>query len=103
MTQHEERAVWYEPHPVSPERKAEIRSHGFVILDEAFRPEGYTNPEGPQVLSSAAEKPGDDSGEGKVTAAQLREALTARGIAFKANAPKAELQALLDAAERPGD
>ena len=54
-----------------------------------------------EIVGSA--KTDDDSGDAKVTAAQLREALTARGIAFKANAPKAELQALLDAAEKTGD
>ena len=34
----------------------------------------------------------------KVTAADLRSALTEKGIEFKANASKPELQALLDAA-----
>lgn len=69
----------------------------FVVINEAdFDPAVHT-------AFDAADKQGDDSGDGKVTAAQLREALTARGIAFKANAPKAELQALLDAADKQGD
>ncbi len=30
----------YEPHPVSPERKAELRGQGFTIVDKAFEPAG---------------------------------------------------------------
>ena len=30
--------VIYEPHPVTPERKAELRALGFKIVDAAFRP-----------------------------------------------------------------
>jgi hypothetical protein len=30
--------IAYEVHPVSPERKAELRSQGFKILDAAFKP-----------------------------------------------------------------
>lgn len=86
--------VWYEPHPVTPERKAEIRAQGFVILDEIFRPDGYENPASPALLAANP----DANGDGKVTAADLKAALTAKGIAFKANASKADLQALLDAA-----
>lgn len=43
----------YEPHPVSPERKAELRAAGFKIIDAAFAPEGIhavqaeTAPEAP--------------------------------------------------------
>jgi hypothetical protein len=42
-----------------------------------------------------------EEGEGEqaaLTAKQMKEALTVRGIEFKLNASKAELQALLDAA-----
>jgi hypothetical protein len=31
--------IAYEQHPVSPERKAELRSQGFTILDIRFKPE----------------------------------------------------------------
>lgn len=31
--------ITYEQHPVSPERKAELRSQGFTILDIRFKPE----------------------------------------------------------------
>lgn len=106
MTQHEDRAVWYEPHPVSPERKAEIRALGFRILDAVFKPADEENPDVPELKLDAAEKPAnstDANGDGKVTAADLKEALTAKGVTFKANTSKAELQALLDAAEKPAD
>lgn len=48
-----------------------------------------------------AEAASDANGDGKLTAAELKAELTAKGIAFKGNASKAELQALLDAAEKP--
>lgn len=56
----------------------------------------------------AAEKPAGDGGDASkdpqaMTAAQLKEALTAKGIAFKGNASKADLQALLDATEKPAE
>jgi hypothetical protein len=30
----------FEPHPVSPERKAELRAQGFKIIDARFAPPG---------------------------------------------------------------
>lgn len=35
--------IHYEPHPVSPERKAELRAQGFKIMDARFAPEGWSN------------------------------------------------------------
>lgn len=35
--------IIYEPHPVSPERKAELRKQGFKIVDARFAPEGFRN------------------------------------------------------------
>jgi hypothetical protein len=32
--------IIYEPHPVTPERKAELRARGYKILDAVFSPEG---------------------------------------------------------------
>ena len=34
----------FEPHPVTPERKAELRAQGFKILDASFAPDGYAHP-----------------------------------------------------------
>ena len=36
--------IHYEPHPVSQERKAELRAKGLRIIDERFAPEGYEPP-----------------------------------------------------------
>tara|TARA_R110002020_G_C15697138_1_gene720456 strand:- start:9 stop:179 length:171 start_codon:yes stop_codon:yes gene_type:complete len=30
--------IAYEPHPVTPERKAELRAQGFKIIDARFAP-----------------------------------------------------------------
>jgi len=32
--------IAYEPHPVTPERKAELRAQGFKIIDARFAPPG---------------------------------------------------------------
>lgn len=34
-----EQKVIYEPHPVSPDRKAELRGQGYKIIDAVFKPE----------------------------------------------------------------
>jgi len=34
------RTIIYEPHPVSPERKAELLAQGYAIVDARFAPEG---------------------------------------------------------------
>lgn len=31
--------VIYEPHPVTPERKAELRAQGYTIVDVQFKPD----------------------------------------------------------------
>lgn len=49
----------------------------------------------------AADAP-DTNGDGKVTAAELKAALTAAGVPFKSNASKGDLVALLNAFERSG-
>jgi hypothetical protein len=45
----------------------------------------------------------DPEGAKKATIAELREALTAKGIEIPEGAKKADLQALLDAANKPAD
>ena len=37
--------IAYEQHPVSPERKAELREAGFKIVDERFKPDSESTPE----------------------------------------------------------
>ena len=51
-----EREIAYEPHPVSAERKAELRAAGFKIIDARFAPEGEAVDEKIEL--------GTDSGEG---------------------------------------
>lgn len=36
--------IKYETHPVSPERKAELRAQGYRILDAKFAPKGQSQP-----------------------------------------------------------
>ena len=37
--------IYYEPHPVTPERKAELRGRGFIIVDAAFAPADWKAPD----------------------------------------------------------
>lgn len=85
----QEKKVWYEPHPVTPARKAELRGRGFQIIDAVFAPEGHENP---------GEDGEPESVKKAATVAELREALTAKGVEVPEGAKKADLQALLDAA-----
>ena len=57
--------IVYEPHPVSPERKAELRAAGFQIVDALFMPEGWANPEMP---SNPFDKDGDGEFGGSLPA-----------------------------------
>lgn len=40
-----DQTIWYEPHPVSAERKAELRAQGHRIIDAIYAPEGWRAPE----------------------------------------------------------
>lgn len=40
--------IYYEPHPVSLERKRELRSQGYKIIDAAFAPADWKAPDGIQ-------------------------------------------------------
>ena len=59
--------IVYEPHPVSPERKAELVGKGFKIIDERFAPEGAAEvakpapvADKPAAAPKAAAKKADD-------------------------------------------
>ena len=88
-----DKQIWYEPHPVTPERKAELRAKGFTILDAAFMPADHVQED------DAGEKGDDSNGDGKLSVAEIRESLTKRGIQFNSNAKKADLLALLEDAQ----
>lgn len=49
-----EREVIYEPHPVSPERKAELRAEGYKIIDARFAPVTPIRKDGPTVAEYVA-------------------------------------------------
>jgi hypothetical protein len=53
-----EKPVKYEPHPVSPERKAELLAQGYQIIDAIYRPR--TDPEPAEVQEVADEVPADE-------------------------------------------
>lgn len=38
-------STWYEPHPVSPARKAELRAKGHKIIDARFAPADWISPD----------------------------------------------------------
>lgn len=40
-----DRTTIYEPHPVTPERKAHLLAQGYRILDAVFAPADYVHPE----------------------------------------------------------
>lgn len=84
----EEKPIHYEPHPVSQERKAELIAKGVRIVDAAYAPKAD---KGPAEI-------GEADGAHKATVPELRAALAAKGIDVPDGAKKADLQALLDAA-----
>jgi len=52
---HDDREVWYEPHPLPPGRKAELMAAGYRIIDSAFAPPGWVPPGG--VKAAKADDP----------------------------------------------
>jgi len=81
--------IHYEPHPVSPERKAELRAQGFKIIDARFKPAKSKQ----EQESKQDEKPSKS-----LTVEQLTTALIEKGIEAPAGAKKADLAKLLDEA-----
>ena len=57
--------VVYEKHPVTAERKAELRQKGYKIIDANFAPDDYKHPE-----PIKAEKKGNPASGGQKTEAQ---------------------------------
>lgn len=79
--------VWYEPHPVTPERKVELRAQGYVIVDAIFKPAEA------EAAVSTARPPSEG-----LKVDELKAALEAKGVAWPEGAKKPDLAALLDAA-----
>lgn len=114
--------IAYEPHPVSAERKAELRAAGYTIIDEIYKPvesavvQNDTGDQGGQggntPTSSGAEGGGDGSDDDEkpdpdkansnnpadLTKKQLIEALKNLGVTAPDNANKATLVELFNKA-----
>lgn len=75
-----------------------VTKHGEYL---EVHPVALTQHEALGWVKCARQEPADDEPDGakKATVAELREALTAKGIAIPDGAKKPELQALLDAAQ----
>lgn len=91
--------IVYEQHPVSAERKAELRQKGYKIIDAKFAPADYEHPEpikaakgGKGANSAAAKKAAEEAKE------KLQVALKGKGVDFPADASLEDLQKLLDEA-----
>lgn len=55
--------IVYEKHPVTAERKAELRQKGYKIIDAKFAPDDYKHPEPIKAVKSDKKSPeaGSDS------------------------------------------
>lgn len=78
--------IIYERHPVTAERKADLRRKGYKIIDVSFAPADYENPE-PIKVAKPSDKPSLDA---------LKKALDEKGIKYDGRAGAAALQKLLD-------
>lgn len=58
--------IIYEPHPVSPERKAELRKQGFKIVDIKFKPLGHDVAVGADADALQAQAEAEAEAEAKV-------------------------------------
>lgn len=94
-----EQKTIYEKHPVSPERKVELRAEGYRIIDARFAPADYKHPH------AKAQKDSDQGGQGdkQMTVPQIKDALAAKGVTIPDGVTKRDdLKALLDAAGEQG-
>lgn len=83
--------VVYEKHPVTAERKAELRQKGYKIIDAKFAPDDYDHPDPIKKVDRPSKGLNVD---------QIKAALIEKGIEFDASANKPELAELLDKADQ---
>ncbi|MAR55996.1 MAG: hypothetical protein CMM93_02330 [Rickettsiales bacterium] len=76
--------IAYEEHPVSPERKAELREQGYKIIDARFDPNRGT-----------VEKAEGDGFDAEAAKAYLKE----KGVSFSANIGEKKLMKLVEEAK----
>lgn len=81
--------IIYEPHPVTPERKAELRNQGYKIIDAVYAPEGT------KVAKAAGDGKRDLS---KLKVVELKAELAELKVPFETDDNKARLVELLEAA-----
>lgn len=75
-----ERKIWYEPHPVSADRKAELRAQGYTIVDAKFDPEAMTEKAKPDAEIEAAHQPLTRTHVARMAKRHLQEACRANGL-----------------------
>ncbi|MFV0891289.1 hypothetical protein [Pseudomonas kurunegalensis] len=88
--------VVYEQHPVSAERKAELRQKGYKIIDAKFAPEGYEHPE-PSKEAKVSKADAKKAAAEAKQKAELQDALKAKGIEFSSDASLEDLLKLIEA------
>lgn len=83
--------IVYEKHPVTAERKAELRQKGYKIIDAKFAPDDYKHPEPMKKGSSGGDKPSKG-----LKVDEIKAKLTEKCIPFDENAERPALAELLD-------
>lgn len=92
--------VKYVKHPVTPERKQELRSQGYTILDARFAPDGYAPDE---VATSAVQgQPTGDELE-NMTLDELKELAKELGVRIHANSGAEKFIEAIQAARNTGE
>ncbi|UUG68494.1 hypothetical protein [Acinetobacter phage TCUAN1] len=88
-----EQKVIYEPHPVSEERKRELKGKGYKILDAAFKPDDFENDEFDE--TEALEAISELNRELAIENSQLKEALAgSEKFASEIEAQKTQLSGM---------
>lgn len=83
--------IVYEKHPVTAERKAELRHKGYKIIDAKFAPDDYKHPEPMKKGSSGGDKPSKG-----LKVDEIKAKLIEKGIPFDEDAERPALAELLD-------
>ncbi|WP_411835633.1 hypothetical protein ACLBNB_19855 [Pseudomonas chlororaphis subsp. aurantiaca] len=83
--------IVYEKHPVTAERKAELRQKGYKIIDAKFAPDDYKHPEPMKKGPSGVDKPSKG-----LKVDEIKAKLTEKGIPFDVEAERPALAELLD-------
>lgn len=85
--------IIYEPHPVTAERKQELREQGYKIIDAQFAPDDIKADLAKKALKGAVKKPGDFNRE------EAFKYLAEQGVRASHMLGDAKLKALFDEAK----